>query len=109
MLHRDDAAPRGDAVEANDTVIEADDEPKQSEHPARPEPAKSHCRRARRQQERQPDCAEDKGPGEEGKIECERPRPAHCRALARFGSGPTACTRSKAGQNKAAMYSRIRR
>src|SRR5271169_6588674 len=87
MLHRDDAAAWGDAFEADDAVIEADDEPKQSEHPARPEPAKSHSRGARRQQERQPDCAEDKRPGEESKIERERPHPAHWDEFGKYNGG----------------------
>src|SRR5260370_14651623 len=103
VLHRDDAAAAGHAVEAPDLMVEPDDDPEQEEHAARPKPAEAHRRWARRQEKRQPDRAQDRGPGEKRNVERERPDPAD-HLLSASGASPLGSGRSISGRNRAARY-----
>src|ERR1700751_1340165 len=108
MLHRDDTAAAGQAVEPATLVAEPDEEPEQYQDTRCPQPPDPHRHGPWRQEKGKPERPEDRRPGEGGEIESERPCPAHRRisALAAFSAQliVAGCHRSNNGRAIAPRY-----
>src|SRR5215471_3584350 len=104
VLHRNDAATPRDAIKTSDFVVQTHDDLEQTEHARCPKPPEAHRHRARRQQQRQADNTEDRGPCEDGKIKGERPHPTHRHISACIVPTSVGCSHSISGRNRAARY-----